>query len=67
MRAQHFTGAATVSFNGDRAVAETRMILMVQGAVGGVPVDVTCHGRVAGRQPLTPFASLLWVRSGRSV
>ncbi len=41
---QHFIGAATIELRGDRAVAETRMVLQVRAAVHGVPVDVTCHG-----------------------
>ena len=48
-RAQHFMGAATVDIAGDRAVAETPMILMLRAAVEGVPVDVTCHGRFYDR------------------
>ncbi len=44
-RAQHFIGAATIDIDGDRAVAETRMILMVRGHVGAAEVDVTCYGR----------------------
>lgn len=41
---QHFIGAATIELSGDRAVAETRMVLQVRAAVHGVPVDVTCYG-----------------------
>ncbi len=41
---QHFIGAATIELNGDRAVAETRMVLQVRAAVHGVAVDVTCYG-----------------------
>lgn len=41
---QHFIGAATIELNGDRAVAETRMMLQVRGVVHGVSVDVTCYG-----------------------
>jgi len=40
----HFIGAATIELRGDRAVAETRMVLQVRAAMHGVPVDVTCHG-----------------------
>ena len=43
-RVQHFIGAATIELNGERAVAETRMVLQVRAAVHGVPVDVTCYG-----------------------
>lgn len=45
VRAQHFIGAATIALRGDRAVADTRMVLMLRAAVHGVPVDVSCHGR----------------------
>lgn len=45
VRAQHFIGAASIDIDGDRAVAETRMILMVRGMVGAAEVDVTCFGR----------------------
>jgi len=43
-KVQHFIGAATIELRGDRAVAETRMVLQVRAAVHGVSVDVTCHG-----------------------
>ena len=43
-RVQHFIGAATIELRGDRAVAETRMVLQVRAAVHGVQVDVTCYG-----------------------
>lgn len=43
-RVQHFIGAATIALNGDRAVAETRMVLQVRAPVHGVLVDVTCYG-----------------------
>ncbi len=48
-RAQHFIGASTITLSGDRAVAETRMILMVRAHVGDVPVDVTCYGQFHDR------------------
>lgn len=44
-RAQHFIGAASIDLNGDRAIAETRMILLVRARVEDVSVDVTCFGR----------------------
>ena len=43
-KVQHFIGAATIELSGERAVAETRMVLQVRAAVHGVPVDVTCYG-----------------------
>lgn len=44
-RVQHFIGAASITLAGDKAVVETRMILMVRGKLDGVEVDVTCWGR----------------------
>src|SRR5476651_192569 len=44
-RSQHFIGAASIDINGDRAIAETRMILLVRAKVGDAAVDVTCYGR----------------------
>lgn len=48
-RAQHFIGAASIDIKGDRAIAETRMILMVRGKLQGAEVDVTCYGRFYDR------------------
>ncbi|HSW15604.1 MAG TPA: nuclear transport factor 2 family protein [Ramlibacter sp.] len=48
-RVQHFIGATTIALNGDKAVAETRMILMVRGRLDGVEVDATCWGRFHDR------------------
>ncbi len=48
-RVQHFIGAATIALNGARAVAETRIILMVRGRLDGVEIDVTCWGRFHDR------------------
>ncbi len=48
-RAQHFIGAASIDLNGARAIAETRMILLVRGKVGDAVVDVTCYGRFYDR------------------
>jgi hypothetical protein len=47
--AQHFIGAATIEIAGDRAIAETRMILMLRAKVADIPVDVTCYGRFHDR------------------
>ena len=44
-RAQHFIGAASIELNGDRAVAETRMVLLLRAPLDGIEVDVTCYGR----------------------
>ena len=48
-RVQHFIGAATITLLGDKAVAETRMMLLVRGKLDGVEVDVTCWGRFHDR------------------
>ena len=48
-RVQHFIGAATIALAGDKAVAETRMILLVRAKLDGVVVDVTCWGRFHDR------------------
>ncbi|MEO5771675.1 MAG: nuclear transport factor 2 family protein [Burkholderiaceae bacterium] len=46
---QHFIGPSTVEVNGDRAVAETRVILMLRDTLEGEVVDVTCYGRFVDR------------------
>lgn len=48
-RAQHFIGAATITLRGDKAIAETRMMLLVRGTLDGVEVDATCYGRFHDR------------------
>ncbi len=48
-RVQHFIGAATIALNGEKAIAETRMVLMVRGKLDGVEVDATCWGRFHDR------------------
>jgi hypothetical protein len=48
-KVQHFIGATSIDRNGDRAIAETRMILLVRAKVADVPVDVTCYGRFYDR------------------
>ena len=42
---QHFVGACAVELNGDRAIAETRLVLLVRSMLQGVEVDVTCYAR----------------------
>lgn len=44
-RSQHFIGASSVDLNGDKAIAETRLVLLVRGTLQGSEVDVTCYGR----------------------
>ncbi len=48
-RAQHFVGAASIELRGDKAIAETRMILMARGKLDGLEVEVTCYGRFYDR------------------
>ncbi len=42
---QHFVGACAVELHGDRAIAETRLVLLVRGTLQGAEVDVTCYCR----------------------
>lgn len=48
-RVQHFIGAATIALGADKAVAETRVMLLVRGKLHNVEVDVTCWGRFHDR------------------
>ena len=48
-RAQHFIGAASITLRGEKAIAETRMVLLVRGMLDGVEVDATCYGRFHDR------------------
>ena len=48
-RVQHFIGATTMDLRDDKAVVETRMVLMVRGQLDGVEVDATCWGRFHDR------------------
>lgn len=45
----HAVGPSTVRVRHDRAVAETRLTILLRDRLHGVPVDVTCHGRVIDR------------------
>ena len=44
-RSQHFIGAVCVELNADRAIAETRAVLLLRALVHDVEVDVTCYLR----------------------
>jgi SnoaL-like domain len=44
-RSQHFMGACSVELNGDRAIAETRLVLLVRAELQGAEVDITCYAR----------------------
>jgi hypothetical protein len=46
---QHVVGVSTIELNGDRAIGETRMIVMVRGPYMGVEVDVVSWGRTHDR------------------
>lgn len=48
-RGQHFIGASSIAVNGERAIAETRLVLMMRAVLEGIEVDVSCHGRVHDR------------------
>jgi len=44
-RSQHFIGPSTIDVCGNRAIAETRIVLLLRAQVGTAQADVTCHGR----------------------
>lgn len=44
-RGQHFIGAASIDIRGTRAIAETRMMLLLRAVFQDVEVDVTLYGR----------------------
>jgi hypothetical protein len=48
-RSAHFIGGSWVRINGDRALAETSMLLLLRERVDDVEVDVTCYGRFFDR------------------
>ncbi|MES2258156.1 MAG: nuclear transport factor 2 family protein [Pseudomonadota bacterium] len=43
-RAQHYIGTPCIAVNGARAVAQTRITILVRGPLDGVEVDATCYG-----------------------
>ena len=45
VRAQHFIGVSTIDVDGDRATAETRVVLLIRAPLDAMQVDVTCYGR----------------------
>ncbi|MDB5550379.1 MAG: hypothetical protein JWL86_363 [Rhizobium sp.] len=45
VRAQHSIGVSTIDVEGDRATAETRVVLLIRTPLDAVMVDVTCYGR----------------------
>ncbi len=46
---QHFFGPSAIQIKGQRAIAETRLILLVRTELEGAEVDVTCYGRFIDR------------------
>jgi len=44
-RAQHSIGRSTIDVEGNRATAETRVVLLLRTQLDAVEVDVTCYGR----------------------
>jgi hypothetical protein len=44
-RAQHLVGASVIGLCDTRAIAETRITLLLRAALGQAQVDVTCYGR----------------------
>ena len=48
-RGQHFIGAASIDIKGNKAIAETRIILLLRAMLEGVEVDVTCYARFYDR------------------
>jgi hypothetical protein len=45
VRIQHFLGGCSIDLSGDRAVAQTKMIISQRAPVEGVVCDVVCTGR----------------------
>ncbi len=48
-RSQHSLGGTTVELNRTRAIAQTRMTILVRSELDGLEVDITCHGRFFDR------------------
>ena len=46
---QHFFGASTIEVKGSRAIAETRLMILVRMEFEETEVDVTCYGRFYDR------------------
>jgi hypothetical protein len=49
VRGGHFIGGSSVRLNGDKALAETRITLLLRDRLDDTEVDVTCHGRFYDR------------------
>jgi len=48
-RSQHFLGGTSAEISGERALAQTRMSIMVRSTLDGVEVDAACYGRFFDR------------------
>ena len=48
-RSTHFMGGSSIRINGNKAIAESRMILLSRTTLDGIVVDVTCYGRFYDR------------------
>jgi hypothetical protein len=48
-RSQHALGGTAVRTRGARALAQTRMAIMVRSTLDGIEVDAVCHGRFFDR------------------
>jgi hypothetical protein len=46
---QHFLGGTVSTIQGHKAIAQTRMSIMVRGQIEGLEVDITCTGRFYDR------------------
>ena len=44
-KAQHLVGASVIDLCSARAIAETRIVLLLRAPLGQIQVDVTCYGR----------------------
>lgn len=77
---QHFIGASTIEIDASRAIAETRLMILIRSELAGVAVDVTCYGRfydqlvctesdwqILSRTPIYEKDSLAAVDPGRTV
>ena len=63
-RSQHLLGAVCVELNGSRAIAESRMMVLVRATLEGVEVDVTCYGRFYDWFPRTDAGWRIRMRNG---
>lgn len=48
-RSQHVLGGTVARIRGERALAQTRMAIMVRSTLDGIEVDAVCHGRFFDR------------------